>query len=285
MTKKLLALYGLKWNPFAVELPLEALCVPPKLELFCSRIEQSLIREGGFAFITGDPGAGKSVALRLLAERLGRVPDLTVGALTHPQSHLADFYQELGELFGVAVRPQSRWAGFKTLRERWLAHLDHTRLRPVLLIDEAQEMLPAVLSELRLLASTHFDSRPLLTVILAGDGRLADLLRRDDLLPLGSRIRIRLPLGYAAREELHACLGHLLSTAGNPTLMTPELMHTLCEHALGNYRVLTAMAAELLAAAAQRELPQLDEKLYLELFVQPRPTPKPRRLAPAESHP
>ena len=285
MTKKLLALYGLKWNPFAVELPLEALCVPPKLELFCSRIEQSLLREGGFALITGEPGAGKSVALRLLAERLGRLTDLTVRALTHPQSHLADFYQELGDLFGVVLRPHSRWAGFKTLRERWLARLDATHLRPVLLIDEAQEMLPAVLSELRLLASTQFDSRPLLSVVLAGDGRLADLLRREDLLPLGSRIRIRLALEYASREELQACLGHLLSTAGNPTLMTPELVHTLCEHALGNYRVLTTMAAELLAAAAQRELPQLDEKLYLELFVQPRPTPRPRRPAPAESRP
>ncbi len=285
MTKKLLALYGLKWNPFAVELPLEALFVPPKLELFYSRIEQSLIREGGFALITGEPGAGKSVALRLLADRLGRLTDLTVRALTHPQSHLADFYQELGDLFGVVLRPHSRWAGFKTLRERWLARLDATHLRPVLLVDEAQEMLPTVLSELRLLASTQFDSRPLLSVVLAGDGRLADLLRREDLLPLGSRIRIRLALEYASRDELQACLGHLLSTAGNPTLMTPELAHTLCEHALGNYRVLTTMAAELLAAAAQRELPQLDEKLYLELFVQPRPTPKPRRPVPAESRP
>lgn len=284
MTKKLLALYGLKWNPFAVELPLEALFVPPKLELFGSRIEQSLIREGGFALITGEPGAGKSVALRLLADRLGRLTDLTVRALTHPQSHLADFYQELGDLFGVVLRPHSRWAGFKTLRERWLARLDATHLRPVLLIDEAQEMFPAVLSELRLLASTQFDSRPLLSVVLAGDGRLADLLRREDLVPLGSRMRIRLALEYASREELQACLGHLLSTAGNPTLMTPELAHTLCEHALGNYRVLTTMAAELLAAAAQRELPQLDEKLYLELFVQPRP-PKPRRPIPAESRP
>jgi general secretion pathway protein A len=114
MTKKLLALYGLKWNPFAIELPLEALCVTPKIELFCSRVEQSLVREGGFALITGDPGAGKSVALRLLAERLGRLTDLTVGALTHPQSHLADFYRELGDLFGVALHPHNRWAGFKT---------------------------------------------------------------------------------------------------------------------------------------------------------------------------
>jgi general secretion pathway protein A len=283
MTKKLLALYGLKWNPFAIELPLEALFVSPRVELFCSRVEQSLVREGGFALITGDPGAGKSVALRLLAERLGRLTDLTVGALTHPQSGLADFYRELGELFGVALQPHNRWGGFKTLRDRWLAHLDHTRLRPVLLIDEAQDMLPVVLSELRVLASTQFDSRPLLSVVLAGDGRLADLLRRDDLLPLGSRIRMRLTLEYAAREELGACLGHLLTTAGNAKLLTAELVHTLCEHALGNYRVLTTMGAELLAAAAQRELPHLDEKLYLELFTPPRAASKSRRLGPAES--
>ena len=51
--------------------------------------------------------------------------------------------------------------------------------------------------------------------------------------------------------------------------MTPALRHTLCDHAAGNYRILTTMAAELLAAATQRELPQLDEKLYLEVFAQP----------------
>ena len=61
--------------------------------------------------------------------------------------------------------------------------------------------------------------------------------------------------------------------------MTPQLRHTLCDHALGNYRVLTTLAAELLAAAAQRELPQIDDKLYLEVFAQPN-SPSPRR-APA----
>jgi len=76
-----------------------------------------------------------------------------------------------------------------------------------------------------------------------------------------------LSLEYATREELHACLDHRLAAAGNPTLLTAELLTTLCEHALGNYRVLTTMADELLAVAAQRELPQLDEKLYLEVFA------------------
>jgi type II secretory pathway predicted ATPase ExeA len=106
--------------------------------------------------------------------------------------------------------------------------------------------------------------------VLAGDGRLTDLFRREDLRPLGSRIRSRLTLEYASRDELRACLAHRLDAAGNASLMTPELLTTLCEHALGNYRVLTTMAGDLLAVAAQRELPQLDEKLYLEVFAPPR---------------
>ena len=107
----------------------------------------------------------------------------------------------MGDLFGVALKPHNRWGGFKALRERWSAHIESTLVRPVLLVDEAQEMPPAVLSELRLLTSTRF-------------------------------------------------------------------------------RVLTTMAAELLAAAAHAEITQLDEKLYLEVFQAPeRTAPTPRRAA------
>ncbi len=55
------------------------------------------------------------------------MPDLTVGAITHPQSNLADFYREMGDLFGVPLRPHNRWGGFKALREAWFAHLESTR--------------------------------------------------------------------------------------------------------------------------------------------------------------
>ena len=278
MNQRLLALYGLKWNPFSPELPTEAIYVHPKLENFCWRIGHAQIREGGFAMIHGDPGTGKSVALRLLADRLARLPDVHVGVINHPQSSLADLYRELGDIFAVPLRPNNRWGGFKALRERWLAHLETTRARAVLLIDEAQEMSPGALCELRLMASARFDSQPLLCIVLVGDARLIDKLRREELIPLGSRIRTRLATEHASREELLAGLNHLLAGAGNASLMTPTLRHTLCDHSAGNYRVLTTMAAELLAAAAQRELPQLDEKLYLEVFAQPE-APAPRRTA------
>lgn len=276
MNKKLLSLYGLKWNPFSPDLPTEALYVSPRVESFCWRVEQSLVREGGFALIGGDPGSGKSVAMRILADRLEQVRDVTVGVLTHPQSSLADFYREMGEIFGVALRPHNRWGGFKALRERWQGHLDSTLLRPVLLIDEVQEMSATVLSELRLLGSTRFDSHNILSVVIAGDGQLTQKLRRPELLPLGSRIRMRLLMEYVGRDELRQCLEHLLKTAGNPKLMTAELMSTLCDHAAGNYRVMTNMAAELLAAAVQKECTQLDERLYLEVFAAPRAAAKSR---------
>jgi type II secretory pathway predicted ATPase ExeA len=141
------------------------------------------------------------------------------------------------------------------------------------LIDEAQEMSPEVLSELRILCSADFDTTSLLTVVLSGDGRLSELLRRENLVPLGTRIRTRLNMEAVSREELHELLSHAVSKAGNATLMTPELMDTLVDHAAGNYRLLMTMAAEVLAHGMAREVAQLDEKLYLDIFQTPRARP------------
>lgn len=268
MNPKLQTLYGLKFHPFRPDVPIEALFPTPAVDAFLRRVEFG-IADGGFALITGDPGTGKSVALRLLTERLRGLRDILVGSLEHPQSRTSDFYRELGDLFGVPLAMHNRWAGFKALRVRWSEHIAQTLMRPVLIIDEAQEAQTVVLNELRVLASKELDSRQLLCVVLAGDARLPERLRAAELQPLGSRIRRRLVLDYASRDELCACLDHLLETAGNPTLMTTELKTTLAEHAAGNYRVLMNLGDELLAVAAERELPRLDEKLFLDTFQQP----------------
>ncbi len=263
--KKLLSLYGLKWNPFTPDVPNEGLYTTARIESFVRRIE-TMVHDGGFALITGEPGYGKSIALRIIEEQLAELPDVSGGVLARPQSGVADFYRELGDLFGIELRPHNRWAGFKTLRERWKAHADASLLKPVILIDEAQDMLGSVLSELRILSSGKFDAETYLTVVLAGDTRLADRFRHPELLPIGSRIRTRLVLDYASHEELRDILRHALKKAGAPKLLTENLQEVLIDHAAGNYRVLMTMAGELLMAACERELPVIDEKLYLELF-------------------
>ena len=268
MNPQIEAVYGLKFNPFRSDVPTEALYTSPGVDVFLRRIEFA-IADGGFAMITGDPGTGKSAALRLLAKRLKNIPDVLVGAIEHPQSRPLDFYRELGDLFGVSLSMHNRWGSFKLLRERWVQHIASSLKRPVLIVDEAQETLSSVLNELRVLASKDLDSQQLLCVIFAGDMRLPDRFRTQELLPLGSRIRRRITLSYASPDELSACLDHLLAAAGNQALMTSELKATLVDHCVGNYRVLMNLSDELLAAAAERDLPCLDEKLYLELFAQP----------------
>ena len=272
MNTKLLALYSLKFHPFHADVPTEALYTTPVVDAFLRRVELT-IADGGFAMLTGDPGTGKTIAMRLLADRLRALPNVVVGTIEHPQSRTSDFYRELGDLFGIPLTIHNRWAGFKALRARWSEHIGSTLMRPVLIIDEAQEALTTVLNELRILASKDFDSKQLLCVVFAGDARLPERLRTAELLPLGSRIRRRLVLDYASRDELLACLDHLLEVAGNPSLMTTELKTTLADHAAGNYRVMMNLADELLTVAADRDLPRLDEKLFLDVFAQ---APKPK---------
>jgi type II secretory pathway predicted ATPase ExeA len=262
--RKLSALYGLKWNPFLEDIPVEALCETPRLKHFTWRVED-LVMHGGFALVTGDVGAGKSAALRLLASKLVPLRDVIVGEVTRPQSRVTDFYREIGDLFGVQVSTSNRWGAYKTVRAKWQEHIQQTLFRPVLLIDEAQEMSPLLLAELRLLGSTKLDTCTIITVVLCGDRRLEEKLRTPDLLPVASRIRTRLVLDAEPPDVLGTMLRHVLASAGNPALMTEELQRTVCEHAAGNRRVLMNLCNELLVLGVAKNSKRLDEGLYLEL--------------------
>lgn len=87
--------FGIKWNPFANDTPSASLLTSVRTDAFCWRIEK-LVYEDGFALLTGDPGTGKSVTLRLIQSKLEKIPDVSVAALTRPQSSMVDFCRELG---------------------------------------------------------------------------------------------------------------------------------------------------------------------------------------------
>jgi len=263
--KKLQALYGLKWNPFTQDIPAEAIYRAPKFAQFCYRVE-TLTLDGGFALITGESGLGKSANLRALYDHLSKIPEITVGDISRPQSGLSDFYREISSIFGVDLKSGNRWGGYRGLREKWKHHIASTLLRPVLLIDEAQEVPTKVLSELRLLSMEKFDSASLLTVVLAGDSRLTNAFKEEDLIPLGTRMRTRLVMEPWMKPQLIDLLKESVRHAGNSSLISPGLIETLTEHAAGNPRVLMNLAGECLAIGMMKEATQLDEGLFFELF-------------------
>ena len=264
---KLLAQFGL---PFLPAIPDTDIWTPPAFDSFFFRLE-NIVLDGGFAMISGEPGLGKSKALQLLSAKLRQIGDVAVGVMERPQS------RELGELFGITLSVSNRYGGFKALRAKWKAHISSTLFRPVLLIDEAQEMPTPCLSEIRLLGSVHFDSDCLLTTVICGDTRLPDRLRETPLLPLGTRVRSRLMLLPLTRDELLSLLDHLLNSAGTPHLMTDELKNTIVEHCAQNPRILMQQCADLLDNAMRKNLNVLDEKLFFDTFGALKRPPKKRK--------
>jgi general secretion pathway protein A len=263
--KKLLSLFGLKWNPFRPEVPTEALYRSAEIGNLIWKTE-NLVMDGGIACITGESGYGKSVALRLVNAQLNGLRDVTVARMDRPQSGLADFYREMGELFGVELKVSNRYGGFQALRKKWQSHIDTTLLRPVLLIDESQQMQTVTLSELRLLLSDQFDSRKILSVVLAGDLRLMERLKDPDLLPLRRRLRPCFTLTTQSDGELKKMLEHALTAAGTPKLMTAELIDTVIAHSAGNPSTMMNTCDDLLSQAIVTDGSKLDEKLFLELY-------------------
>jgi type II secretory pathway predicted ATPase ExeA len=169
-------------------------------------------------------------------------------------------------MFGLEIRVSNRWGGFRSLRDKWMSHIESTMFRPVLLVDEAQEMPATVLSELRLMSSTQFDSRSIITVVLCGDERLPERFRSPDLMPLGSRIKTRLLMEHKTRDEMIILIEDAIKIAGNPSLMTKELTLTLADRSMGNYPAMMHMADDLLTEGVKRQLPQLDQQLFLDRF-------------------
>jgi hypothetical protein len=187
--------------------------------------------------------------------------------IQRPGSKSPDFCRELGDIIAVKLTPHNRWSGFKALRDRWKTHAVFSRIRPALLIDEAQEMSPDILCELRIFSGADFYGGLLLTVVLSGDGRLLELLWREDLVPLGvGSTRDWWPSKPSASPPEADWRCSVTRKAGNASLMTADQMDTLVDRSAGSYSSLMITGAELLAYGTTQDVAQLDEKCYLEVF-------------------
>jgi len=277
--KQLTSLFGLKWNPFTNNIPTEAIYHTKNMENFFFRVENLLI-DGGFAMITGDPGTGKSVTLRALAERLKKLPELTVIDYCRPQSGVSDFYRQICQRFGVELRMNNRWGGYRQLRERWIAIAESSMFRPIILVDEAQSVPEDVLTELRILSSMQFDSKTIIAVVLCGDERLPERFSQPELLPLGSRIKTKLRTETLKRDDLKVILEYAITAAGAPHLLTPRVIEVLAEHACGNLRAMMQTANELLVEAAAQGADKIDEALFFSYLNIPNSKPRDKPTQP-----
>lgn len=280
--------FNLREVPFSIAPDPAYLYMSPRHQEALGHLLYGTGQYGGFVQLTGEVGTGKTTIVRtLLAQKLQNVD---VAMIHNPRQSEQEFVQSICDELGVKYVKNG--ATLKVMVDALNAFLldQHAAgRRTVLIIDEAQQLAPEVLEQVRLLTNLETTKEKLLRIMLIGQPELAELLGRQDLRQLAQRITARYHLTPLSAEETGEYIAHRLQVAGGardlfaPAAVkrihkhsggVPRLVNVLCDRALlgayaGGVRQVTpeiveASAAEVFGAAAEtavarpaRRLPKL----------------------------
>lgn len=240
--------FGLTRPPFDRPLPAEQLFRTAALDELHSRLEY-LVRTRSLGLLTGEPGSGKSTALRRLRDSLH--PEKVRAVYLHDTTvNPADFFRQLALELGLEPH-WSRALGFRSVQQEIVRLVEERHLSVLLVIDEAHHLRPDLLALLPQLTNFEWDGQSRLALLLAGQSGLRNKLRLAHLEPLAQRISVRYALPRLDRDNARLYLEHRLRLAGlDRPLFSEPAVEALFSASGGLMRHLDSLAHHALAAAA-----------------------------------
>jgi general secretion pathway protein A len=208
---------------------------------------------GGFVQLTGEVGTGKTTLCRCLLEQVPADCQvaLVLNPLMTPRELLATICEELGiDTTGIG---DSNKAMVDALNAYLLEQHSRGR-RVVVVIDEAQNLSPEALEQVRLLTNLETAKDKLLQMVLLGQPELRQLLQRQNLRQLAQRITARYHLAPLNQDESRAYVLHRMKVAGAPrSPFRNSALRALYQRSGGVPRLINIIADRALAAAYARE--------------------------------
>lgn len=210
--------FGLKREPFSIAPDPRYLFMSDRHREALAHLLYGVNGGGGFVLLTGEVGAGKTTVCRAFLEQVPE--ECHVAYIFNPKLTAIELLQTACEEFGIALPapiPGSDGLGLKTYIDTLNRHLLDTHARGencVLIIDEAQNLSPEVLEQLRLLTNLETSERKLLQIILIGQPELRDMLMRPDMEQMAQRVIARYHLDALTLAETAQYVAHRLAVSG-----------------------------------------------------------------------
>lgn len=238
------AFYGFRSKPFSLLPDPEFLYPSKKHQMALTLLEYGLWNQASFSVITGDIGTGKTTMIRHLLNKMDR--DLVVGLISNTHPSFGELLQWILLAFNLEYSGKDKVGMYKTFVDFLIREYAASR-RTVLIIDEAQNMGPEALEELRMLSNINAEKDQVLQIILVGQIGLRDHLRDPSLEQFAQRIAVDYHLEALDPEETREYIRHRLKVAGgDQNLFTdeaciavhqysggvPRLINLLCDTAL-----------------------------------------------------
>jgi type II secretory pathway predicted ATPase ExeA len=238
--------FGLKDKPFNLIPDPDYLYLSSKHKIGLSLLEYGLMETAaGLTVITGEVGAGKTTLIRKLMRRID-YDELTVGIINNTGTIQHELMSWVVSSFNLVHEGKDNVVLFRDFQQ-FLINEYASGKRTVLIVDEAQNLGPGALEDLRMLTNINADRDQLLQIVLVGQPQLLDLLARPELAQIAQRVSVEYHLEPLGVDELMHYIQHRLEVAGGrPDIFedaaieaiyyftggVPRLVNTLCDYAL-----------------------------------------------------
>jgi general secretion pathway protein A len=245
-----LTFFGLNEKPFAITPDPRYLYLSERHAEALAHLLYGINEAGGFVQLTGEVGTGKTTIVRSL---LAQTPkNAEIALILNPKMTPAEFLLTICEELGIGV-PDSALESLKDLVDilsRYLLRAHAAGRRVVLVVDEAQNLSPEVLEQVRLLTNLETNTQKLLQIILIGQPELRELLGRNELRQLAQRVTGRYHLNPLSRDETAAYVRHRLRVAGSTTdIFAPTALSEAFRLSEGVPRVINVISDRALLGA------------------------------------
>ena len=250
-----LQFFGLAEKPFSITPDPRYLYLSGRHAEALAHLVYGINEAGGFIQLTGEVGTGKTTTIRSLLARAPKSAEIAL--ILNPRLSAAEFLRSLCEELGLGVDDShdDDTKNLVDLLNRYLLRAHAAGRRVVLVVDEAQNLAPDVLEQVRLLTNLETETQKLLQIILIGQPELRKLLAREDLRQIAQRITARFHLDPLSREETYAYVRHRLRVAGATTdIFTHAALRELYRVSGGVPRVINIVCDRALLGAYTQEL-------------------------------